>query len=49
MDTGVAHIDYEKCKSCGKCVPVCPRGTIQNWRKPKAKAAEDNKEQQATA
>ena len=49
VDTGVAHIDYEKCKSCGKCVPVCPRGTIQNWRKPKAKAAEDNQEQQATA
>ncbi len=26
----IAVIDYEKCKNCGKCVKVCPKGTIYN-------------------
>ena len=26
---GVALVDKEKCKACGKCVAVCPRGLIE--------------------
>ncbi|MBN1256904.1 MAG: RnfABCDGE type electron transport complex subunit B [Planctomycetes bacterium] len=29
----LAVIDYEKCKLCGKCVDVCPKGVIVNLRK----------------
>jgi len=28
----LATIDYDKCKNCGACVKVCPRGIIVNWR-----------------
>jgi electron transport complex protein RnfB len=28
----LAAIDYSKCKNCGACVKVCPRGIIVNWR-----------------
>lgn len=37
----LAVIDEDKCKNCGKCVPVCPRKLIINTRKkptPKAPA-----------
>ena len=26
---GVALVDKEKCKACGKCIAVCPRGLIE--------------------
>jgi Na+-translocating ferredoxin:NAD+ oxidoreductase RNF subunit RnfB len=29
----LAVIDYDKCKNCGKCVSVCPKGAIVNFRK----------------
>lgn len=29
----IAVIDYDKCKLCGKCVNVCPKGVIVNRRK----------------
>lgn len=29
-----AHIDYEKCKSCGMCAKECPTGALVNIRKP---------------
>lgn len=29
----LAVIDYDKCKLCGKCVNVCPKGVIVNLRK----------------
>mgnify|MGYP002547009940 CR=1 FL=1 len=31
-------IDYDKCKSCGLCAKECPRGCIENLRKPKVVA-----------
>ena len=31
-------IDYDKCKSCGLCAKECPRGCIENLRKPKVTA-----------
>ena len=40
MKGNLAYIDPAKCKACGKCFDVCPRGTIHavNFppRKPKA-------------
>ena len=39
MRRNLAYIDPAKCKACGKCVEVCPRGSIHaiNFppRKPK--------------
>jgi Uncharacterized Fe-S center protein len=39
MRGNLAYIDPAKCKACGKCVEVCPRGSIHavNFppRKPK--------------
>jgi ferredoxin len=45
----LAYIDYEKCKLCRKCVPVCPTNAIHELhfppRKPKPeKVAEKPKE-----
>ena len=31
-------IDYDKCKSCGLCAKECPRGCIENLRKPRVVA-----------
>ena len=28
----LATIDYAKCRNCGACVKVCPRGIIVSWR-----------------
>lgn len=28
VENNIAHIDYEKCVGCMKCMKVCPRGTI---------------------
>ena len=25
---GSAHVDYEKCKGCGRCIGVCPQGAL---------------------
>ncbi len=44
LDSNLAYIDPDKCKSCRKCVEVCPQNTIieVNFppRKPKAQDAE---------
>lgn len=32
VDADLAHIDYEKCIGCGKCMKVCPRKTILSWK-----------------
>ncbi|MEG2199208.1 MAG: 4Fe-4S binding protein [Anaerovorax sp.] len=29
MVDNLAVIDYEKCKNCGLCAKVCPRGVIK--------------------
>ena len=40
MRGNLAYIDPAKCKTCGKCVKVCPRGSIHaiNFPAPKAEA-----------
>jgi len=51
VENNLAVIDYEKCKSCGKCVAVCPMKVIVNFRKerkargagPETKASEREK------
>jgi 2-oxoglutarate ferredoxin oxidoreductase subunit delta len=30
MATGLIKIDSERCKDCGLCVSVCPRGRIRS-------------------
>ena len=41
LENNLAYIDYNKCKSCRKCVEVCPQNTIIELnfppRKPKGK------------
>jgi ferredoxin len=32
VENNLAVIDYDKCKLCGKCVPVCPKNAIANFR-----------------
>jgi len=44
----LAQIDFDKCKSCGKCVKECPVGAIVNFRKER-KAREKAKQETATA
>lgn len=44
VENNLAIIDYDKCKNCGKCVPVCPRKLIVNERKPVVKSAVKNDE-----
>ena len=40
MKGNLAYIDPAKCKTCGKCVKVCPRGSIHaiNFPTPKAES-----------
>lgn len=44
----LAYIDYDKCKLCRKCAPVCPTNSIHELnfppRKPKVEKAEPEKE-----
>ena len=42
----LAVIDYDKCKQCGKCVKVCPKGVIVNLRKERR---ERKKQREASA
>ena len=44
IENNIAKIDYDKCKNCGKCVPVCPRKLIINERKPVVKPVQPAKE-----
>ena len=29
IENGIAKVDKEKCKACGKCVAVCPKNLIE--------------------
>lgn len=29
LEDGIAHVDPEKCVSCGKCIEACPKGIIE--------------------
>ncbi len=29
VEGNLAHVDYEKCTGCGKCVEECPRKIIR--------------------
>ncbi len=42
----LAVIDGEKCKSCAKCVKVCPQGTIWNLRKARKSLEKNRTEEQ---
>ena len=33
MKDGIAVVDEDKCRACGKCVDACPRGAIRMMRK----------------
>lgn len=46
IENNLAYIDYEKCKLCRKCVPVCPINAIHELHFPprKVKAANPKKE-----
>ena len=44
----LAQIDFDKCKSCGKCVTECPVGAIASFRKER-KAREKAKKETAPA
>ena len=39
VEGNVAKIDYEKCKNCGMCAKVCPRGIILKTEVPRKKPA----------
>jgi Fe-S-cluster-containing hydrogenase component 2 len=45
MQNNLAYIDYDKCRLCRKCEPVCPTGAILELNFPprKEKAGETEK------
>ena len=42
LENNLAYIDFEKCKLCRKCVPVCPTQSIHEVGFPPRKKTEDN-------
>ncbi|MDH6304565.1 electron transport complex protein RnfB [Parabacteroides sp. PF5-5] len=46
IENNLAYIDYQKCRLCRKCVPVCPTNAIHELNFPPRKEAVETKETQ---
>ncbi len=46
LENFLAYIDYEKCKLCRKCPPVCPTGAIHELNFPPRKEKKEEKAQE---